>query len=288
MIALAGTIISSTLIFVIFRLFEKYKVDTFQAIVFNYFTAFICGFLLYSNELSSKIWIQLDWVPYTFLVSLLFISLFFLMGQSSQKNGVAITSVAVKMSLAVSMVGMILMYNEALTLLKITGILLALAGVLLVSISKNTSSNSNSSWKMLLVLFIGSGILDLTLNYTQQNVLNELTPALFSSFGFGIAGIIGSFVIIYQMVFKSVQIKLKNIIAGIILGIPNYFSIFLLLKTYEFIDLTNSSILAIVNVSVVVFSAIFGFVIFRELFTTQKAIGLIASILAILSLYFVS
>ena len=288
MIALAGTIISSTLIFVIFRLFEKYKVDTFQAIVFNYFTAFICGFLLYSNEFSSKIWIQLDWIPYTFLVSLLFISLFFLMGQSSQKNGVAITSVAVKMSLAVSMVGMILIYNEALTLLKITGILLALAGVLLVSISKNTSSNSNSSWKMLLVLFIGSGILDLTLNYTQQHVLNELTPALFSSFGFGIAGIIGSFVIIYQMVFKSVQIKLKNIIAGFILGIPNYFSIFLLLKTYEFIDLTNSSILAIVNVSVVVFSAIFGFVIFRELFTTQKAIGLIASILAILSLYFAS
>ena len=288
MIALAGTIISSTLIFVIFRLFEKYKVDTFQAIVFNYFTAFICGFLLYSNEFSNKIWIQLDWIPYTFLVSLLFISLFFLMGQSSQKNGVAITSVAVKMSLAVSMVGMILIYNEALTLLKITGILLALAGVLLVSISKNTSSNSNSSWKMLLVLFIGSGILDLTLNYTQQHVLNELTPALFSSFGFGIAGIIGSFVIIYQMVFKSVQIKLKNIIAGIILGIPNYFSIFLLLKTYEFIDLTNSSIVAIVNVSVVVFSAIFGFVIFRELFTTQKAIGLIASILAILSLYFAS
>ena len=83
---------------------------------------------------------------------------------------------------------------------------------------------------MLLVLFIGSGILDLTLNYTQQHVLNELTPALFSSFGFGIAGIIGSFVIIYQMMFKSIQIKLKNIIAGIILGIPNYFSIFLLLK----------------------------------------------------------
>ena len=88
------------------------------------------------------------------------------------------------------------------------------------------------------------------------------------------------------MVFKSVQIKLKNIIAGIILGIPNYFSIFLLLKTYEFIDLTNSSILAIVNVSVVVFSAIFGFVIFRELFTTQKTIGLIACILAVLFFYF--
>lgn len=288
MIALIGTIISSTLIFVIFRLFDKYKIDTFQAIVFNYFTAFIFGFTLYSQEFSSKIWVQLDWIPYTFLVSLLFISLFFLMGKSSQKNGVAITSVAVKMSLAVSMIGMILIYNEALTLLKIMGILLALAGVLLVSINQNRSDHKSSSWKMLLVLFIGSGILDLTLNYTQQHVLNELTPALFSSFGFGIAGIIGSFVLIYQMIFKSIQIKLKNIIAGIVLGIPNYFSIFLLLKTYEVIDFTNSSILAIVNVSVVVFSAIFGFVVFRELFTTQRAIGLIASILAILSLYFAS
>ncbi|MDO7609404.1 MAG: EamA/RhaT family transporter, partial [Crocinitomicaceae bacterium] len=123
MIALIGTIISSTLIFVIFRLFDKYKIDTFQAIVFNYFTAFIFGFTLYSQEFSSKIWVQLDWIPYTFLVSLLFISLFFLMGKSSQKNGVAITSVAVKMSLAVSMIGMILIYNEALTLLKIMGIL---------------------------------------------------------------------------------------------------------------------------------------------------------------------
>ncbi len=51
MIALAGTIISSTLIFVIFRLFEKYKIDTFQAIVFNYFTAFICGVVLYSPRI---------------------------------------------------------------------------------------------------------------------------------------------------------------------------------------------------------------------------------------------
>lgn len=288
MIVLAGTIISSTLIFVIFRLFEKYKIDTFQAIVFNYFTAFICGLILYSNEFTSKVWIHLDWIPYTLMVSILFISLFFVMGKSAQKNGVAMTSVAVKMSLAVSMIGMIVIYSEEITLFKVIGIILALSGVLLVSIEKKHSGSSNISLRMLLILFVGSGILDLTLNYAQQHVLNHLTPALFSSFGFGIAGLIGAIIVIYQMIFKSIQIKLKNIIAGVILGIPNYFSIFLLLKSYEVIDFTNSSILAIVNVSVVVFSAMFGFIIFRELFTTKKAIGLIASLLAILSLYFAS
>ena len=288
MIALAGTIISSTLIFVIFRLFEKYKIDTFQAIVFNYFTAFICGVALYSHELSLKIWKDLNWLPYTLLVSILFISLFFVMGKSAQKNGVAMTSISVKMSLAVSMIGMILIYNETITSFKIIGILLALSGVLLISFEKNNSGTSTNSLKMLLILFIGSGILDLALNYTQQHVLIHLTPALFSSFGFGLAGITGTLILIYQAYFKSVSIKFKNILAGIILGIPNYFSIFLLLKSYEVIDYTNSSILAIVNVSVVVFSAVFGFVIFRELFTVKKGIGLIASLLAILFLYLAS
>lgn len=286
MIALTGTIISSTLIFVIFRLFEKFKIDTFQAIVFNYFTAFVCGWILYSHEFTPKVFVHMDWLPYVLTISALFISLFFVMGKSAQQNGVAITSVAVKMSLAVSMIGMIIIYNESLTLLKTLGIILALIGVLLVSLDPNGSEGKNNSWKMLIVLFIGSGILDLSLNYAQQHVLNELTPALFSAFGFLIAGFIGLLVLIWQLITKSAQIKGKNIIAGLILGIPNYFSIYLLLKAYEVIDYTNSSIVAIVNVSVVVLSAVFGFAVFKENFSIKKAIGLLASLMAILSLYF--
>ena len=286
MIALTGTIISSTLIFVIFRLFEKFKIDTFQAIVFNYFTAFICGWTLYSSQFTPKVFVHIDWVPYALTISVLFISLFFVMGKSAQQNGVAITSVAVKMSLAVSMIGMIIIYNEDLTFLKIAGIILALIGVLLVSWEPKGSRGQNNAWKMLIILFIGSGILDLCLNYAQQHVLNELTPALFSAFGFLIAGFIGLVVLIGQFIFNSARIRVKNILAGLILGIPNYFSIYLLLQAYEVIDYTNSSIVAIVNVSVVVLSALFGFMIFKEDFSIKKAIGLIASLMAILSLYF--
>jgi len=286
MIALTGTIISSTLIFVIFRLFEKFKIDTFQAIVFNYFTAFICGWALYSDQFTPKVFVHMDWLPYALTISVLFISLFFVMGKSAQQNGVAITSVAVKMSLSVSMIGMIMIYNETLTFLKIAGIILALTGVLLVSWEPKGSRKQNNAWKMLIVLFIGSGLLDLSLNYAQQHVLNELTPALFSAFGFLIAGLIGLLVLIWQFIFNSARIKGKNILAGLILGIPNYFSIYLLLQAYEVIDYTNSSIVAIVNVSVVVLSALFGFMIFKEDFSIKKAIGLIASLMAILSLYF--
>ena len=286
MIALTGTIISSTLIFIIFRLFEKFKIDTFQAIVFNYFTAFICGWTLYSDQFTPKVFDNIDWVPYALTISVLFISLFFVMGKSAQKNGVAITSVAVKMSLAVSMIGMIIIYHETLTFLKIAGILLALTGVLLVSWEPKASGKQNNALKMLIILFIGSGILDLSLNYAQQHILIELTPALFSAFGFLIAGLIGLIILIWQIISSSSRIEGKNILAGIILGIPNYFSIYLLLRAYEVIDYSNSSIVAIVNVSVVVFSALFGFIIFKEDFSVKKAIGLIASLMAITSLYF--
>ena len=114
----------------------------------------------------------------------------------------AFSSVAVKMSLAVSMIGMILIYSEAVTPFKVIGIVLALSGVLLVSMEKNKTGASRNSLQMLLILFIGSGILDLTLNYAQQHVLNHLTPALFSSFGFGIAGLIGAIIVIYQLIFS--------------------------------------------------------------------------------------
>ena len=36
-------ILSSSVLFLIFRLFPKYKVDTAQAIIVNYFTAFVTG-----------------------------------------------------------------------------------------------------------------------------------------------------------------------------------------------------------------------------------------------------
>ena len=54
MIALIGTIACSTFIFVIFRIFERFNIGTFQAIVANYFTAFLCGILVHVDEVRAE------------------------------------------------------------------------------------------------------------------------------------------------------------------------------------------------------------------------------------------
>lgn len=288
MIFLIASILTSSLIFVIFRLFPKYNINTFQAIVFNYFTACAYGFLLYGHEFKREALDHTEWFPAAILCGMLFISLFLVMAISSQKNGVAITSVSVKMSMAMTMILMILWYGEALTLLRSGGILLAISGVLLMSWPKEKTEQKPVIW-MLALLFVGSGALDFTLNYVQNNLLGHITSPIFSAIGFGIAGLFGFLILLVQVSRKKTSLEGKNVLAGIILGIPNFFSIFLLMKSYsEMKPWTDSTVLAVTNVSIVVLSAFYGFILFREKFSWLKGVGLIASMSAIIVLYFAS
>ena len=107
MISLLLTIILTSLILVQFKLYPKYEINTFQSIVFNYVAAFTCGFAFFGKDWNSNSLDHGSW-PYLAIISgVLFISLFLVMGLSSQKNGVAMTSVAVKMSMALTLLFMI-------------------------------------------------------------------------------------------------------------------------------------------------------------------------------------
>lgn len=279
-------ILFSSLIFIIFKLFIRFKIDTFQAIIFNYITAAICGFGLYSNTWVSKNLVDTQWIPLAIVSGILFISLFIIMGLSSQRNGVAITSVATKMSMATGILGMIFLYNEATGILKITGIIFAFVGVIAVSWKKSDSDKTQGSKWMLFVLFFGSGILDLILNYTQKNALGTLTSSLFSAFGLAIAGIIGFIILIIQLLQGKNKLAIKNVAAGIILGIPNYFSIYMLISSYDSTGWKDSTVLSIINVSVVLTATLLGIILFQEKFNKLKLLGLTCSILAIVLLYF--
>lgn len=285
MIPIILAIVSATSIFVIFRLFERFGINRLQAIVANYYGAAVIGFSLFGYEWDPKVTSGLHWVPFAMGIGITFISLFLIMAKSAQTNGVASTSIAVKMSMAVSLLLMIIGYSEALSILKILGIVLAFVGVILVSMPTEKSEQSNSTLWLLIILFIGSGLLDFSLNYVQKYHLNILTPSLFSAISLGFAGLLGSFVLVFRYFVQHETIAFKNIVAGIILSIPNYFSIYFLLLSYKSTDWQDSTVLAIINVSVVLLSALLGFGLFRERITLLKVLGLVTAIIAITTLY---
>ncbi|MEY4288729.1 MAG: hypothetical protein RLZZ30_817 [Bacteroidota bacterium] len=278
-------ILFSSFIFVLFKLFPRFEIDTFQAIVVNYFVAFLCGFIFFPFELNKLVSVDVFWFLNAISASVLFIGLFLIMGISSQRNGLSSTSVAVKMSMALSVLGMMISYSENIQWMKITGIILAITGVISMTLQSTDQKNTVSSAWMLLVLFVGSGLLDFLLNYIQHHVLVENETAFFTAFAFGMAGVIGAVIAITLWLQGKLKPSFRNLLAGILLGIPNYFSIYFLMKAYDVLSWSGSSILAVINVSIVVIASIIGLIFFQEKWNKLKFFGFISALISILFLY---
>jgi len=275
------SILSSSLIFILFRSFPGFKIDILQAVVANYFVAFTCGIMLFSNDLSTlKNQEIMQASPYAFMCGVLFISLFVIMGISSQKNGVATTSIAVKMSMALSVLFVLIAQFNVINFNNLIPLILALAGVFLVSYQGQTKEGSGSLW-MLGVLFLGSACLDLVLFFVQDSWLPNFHQGIFASLGFGMAGCLGLLYLIYLSFHKKLKFDLRSWLGGIVLGIPNYFSIYLLVKAYNTLGIEPQQVLSIANVGVVLASALVGFLLFKEPFSWKKGWGMVLCLLAL-------
>ena len=283
MIFLALSIIASTLIFVIFRLFASYNINTLQAIVVNYFVACSCGVIGYQNSIELSAIPQYNWFYYTLALGALFIIVFNLMAITTQRSGLSVVSVATKMALVIPIAFGLWYYKEPLGPFKAAGIVLALIAVYLVAVKKDSGiilQKRNLVFPML--VFLGSGLIDTSLNFLQNDFITDksLIP-LFSSTIFMTAGVIGIMVLTAQKIKGVLVLEFKNIIAGIVLGIPNYFSIYFLVKALRSDLFDSSGIFTINNVGIVIISTLLGIVFFKEQLSIKNWIGITLAVISI-------
>jgi len=283
MIFLALSIIASTLIFVIFRLFASYNINTLQAIVVNYFVACSCGVIGYQNSIELSAIPKYNWFYYTLALGALFIIVFNLMAITTQHSGLSVVSVATKMALVIPIAFGLWYYKETLGPFKAAGIVLALVAVYLVAVKKDSGiilQKRNLVFPML--VFLGSGLIDTSLNFLQNDFITDksLIP-LFSSTIFMTAGVIGIMVLVAQKIKGVLVLEFKNIIAGIVLGIPNYFSIYFLVKALRSDLFDSSGIFTINNVGIVIVSTLLGIVFFKEQLSIKNWIGITLAVISI-------
>ncbi len=282
MLDLILSVLFSSLIFVIFKLFKVYKVETLYAIITNYVVACTVGLCLYEGQTSIADIPQKPWFWGTFALGLLFITVFNLMAATSQKLGVSVASVATKMSLVIPVLFGVLMYNETLGILKIIGILLALAAVYFASVKETTVAFKLSALLLPFLVFLGSGTIDVSLNYFQKNSIAPNESSLFSATVFASAAFIGIIFILIKAFKKPLKVNFRNILGGIILGVPNYGSIYFLLAALDNEALESSSIFTINNVAIVMLSTLLGILLFKEKMETKNWIGIALAIISII------
>ncbi|PTX61710.1 putative membrane protein [Kordia periserrulae] len=279
MIYLALSVFISSSLFVIFKLFDKYQINTFQAIVINYLTAFCCGFFFYGNGTTLVEVSQKPWIVGAIILGFLFISIFMVMATTAQRNGLSTASVASKMSVVIPVIFAVIVYEEKLSLLKVAGIILALLAVYLTTVKNDGATFNRKKLLFPLLLFLGSGVIDTAIKHIETKYLAEGEVPIFSAAVFGCAFMIG---IVVAIIRRDVVIDGKTILGGIALGIPNFYSIIFLLKALRPENLGDSStVFPINNVAIVMLSTIFGIILFKEKLIPKNWIGIVIAIISI-------
>lgn len=271
------------MIFVVFKLFSRFNINTFQALTFNYVTACICGIILQENSIKFSEVQQFEWFPFALGLGGLFILVFNLMAITTQRSGLSVVSVATKMSVVIPILFGLLYYKESLGFFKIIGIILALFAVYLASIkTKDGIKIKLSNFIFPVLVFLGSGTIDTTIKYLEGEFIAKNDIPIFSATIYAMAGLIGFAILIFQLVKGDFKFEFKNLIGGIALGVPNYFSVYFLVEALRSDILESSGVFTVNNVAIVMTSTMLGISLFKEKLLRKNWIGIGLAVLSIL------
>jgi drug/metabolite transporter (DMT)-like permease len=266
---------------------EKYGVSIFQAIVFNYITCVITGSVVNGSFPVNGEVVQTPWFRWACVMGVLFVSIFNVVGITAQKISVAVASVANKLSLIIPVVLSVYLYNETVAGWKLVGVLLALLAVVLTCYpqQKNTEAHqpAHRKWEYFLplILFVGSGLLDALINHVQKTYVTDANYNAYLISGFLSAATIGTTILLAQYIRGKQQFSLKNLLAGIIIGIPNYFSIWCLVRFLKASPWQSSASIPVNNMGIVLFSSLVAWLLFKEKLSRLNWAGIALSLLAI-------
>jgi len=299
MIYLLLSIFCNALLFIILKYFERFRINNLQAIVVNYLCA--CTLGLINNHCSMPLSAapSTPWAPVAVLLGGMFIIVFLLIAKTAQEIGVSAATVANKMSVIIPVTVALLYYHNSFGILKLTGIFMAMVAVYFTS-KKNVETETpacrngagvtagrervkRSLWIILLplIVFIGSGTADAFVNYAQEKLVPKEETSLFVAAFFAVAGSIGLTWISLRFIIHKETIAFRSILGGIVLGIPNYLSIYFMIKALNSHIFESSVLYPLNNMGIVLLSAAGGYFLLKEKLSPVNLLGIALSIVSI-------
>lgn len=208
----------------------------------------------------------------------LFLVCFVLLQLNIARNGVAMASTFMKLGVVISTLIAILVFHEEPRLTQGLGIVLAVASILLIHTDQETGQKA--SWKWLLpVLLVCGGVTD-----SMANVFDKIgDPAVkdFYLFYTFTAALVCALILMLK---RKERIGKEEILFGVLVGIPNYFSTrFLLLSLGQ---LPAVIVYPAVSVGTIILVSLAGVLFFKEALSRRKllAMAIIAVSLVLLNI----
>ena len=280
MLYLVLAIVFSTGVFVAMRLFERFKLDNHQALMWNYVFAAGTGFLMCKQFDTPTQLVNEPWFGLSILTGFWFIFTYLLMTASTQRSGVTVTSLSSKLSVVLPTLAGVVLFSEKLNFVATMGIVLALVALVLVVGGKNaTNKDIKINWLLPVLIFFGTGTGDILMKLTeQQNSSDDM--GFMIAFIYFIAMLFGFLVVAFDLIRSKSKWQWKNAIGGITLGVINFFSTFCVYNAMRCFD--NVVLFPVYNIGVVCLTALTGWLLFKEKLTWKNYLGLAIAIIAVI------
>jgi drug/metabolite transporter (DMT)-like permease len=213
---------------------------------------------------------------------LLFVAGLVFMQSSIKINGATLTSAFGKLGVMVPLAMSLLIFGEKPALVQVAGILVAISALVVInSPSKDESSKAATySFALLILTFLGNGLAD-SMAKVFEHIGSRADDRIYIFFVFASACLITAVLAYVEYKKTSKKIIPKELLAGIAVGIPNYYSSFFLLGSVE--RLPSFLVYPIFSTGTILLVMVVSTLIFRERPSKTQYIG-IAMILAALVL----
>lgn len=278
MIYLIAGLISSAIVSLVLKICSRWEYDRYGMFATNYLSCLI-PFIF--SQIGKELPALDDDFSFCFIFAILNGLLYLaglLMNQINVKrNGAILQSTFARLGVMVPTVISIVFFRERPSILETIGIMMVLVSFCIMNMGKNNNNNEKPVFSLLILGMLFGGIADSALKVYEQFG----NPALEDWF-MGLTFLSASLICLTITIAKKGKVGKREIITGVCLGVPNYLSSLLLLKSLSsvsaYIAYPTYSVGAILVVTIV--STIF----FREKLSKWGKVSFALIISAILLL----
>lgn len=258
-------IISSTFNHLLFKAFARFRVNLLSAIVVNYAVCMVIGYSSSTEPVFRYPIFTQAWYPFSILQGIIFAACLFFMGKTTEKQGVAVASLAARLSVAIPIVAAFLLYDDFVTAAKITGILGALLALYLSCAKPAESESSFRAISILPVtLFLVFGAHSTLIKFVQERFLDHSSYHVYVMSAFLSAFLAGGSVLAWRLFKKQQTFRWKDLFWGLVLGCTNYGSIYFLIKALSVPGRQSSQLFPTISIAVVGLSSLGAWFVFNE------------------------
>ena len=277
MIYLILAVLASTMVSVVMRLSTGKVKNNMSMLAANYV---VCTALSAVNA-GGHILTPMEALPATvgmgIINGVLYLLAFLLLHYNMKRNGVVLASTFMKLGLLVSMAVSVIFFREMPGVIQWIGFAIAIGAIILINYEKGGDTGAAGGQMWLIVLLVVAGLGD-----AMAKVFDTYGDTAYSGQFFIYTFFFDLLACLFLLVKNGEKPSMKEIGYGLALGVPNFFSARLLLKSIE--HLPAVLVYPTVSVAIILVVTMVGLVFFKEKLKARQLAGIGAILVALVLL----